>query len=247
MSGTPTNNENRTYNIVGRPITPRNLQNRLNSHLSSVRTRSSSRLSQGTMRSNIFEPLEMNQKKRLKFKMNRSDMNFVEIPLPKNNVDPITLKKFKNGTKAVEFGIRKKRYMTLNSFNNYIIPRKLENGTKVKKAASPFTRTIYNTQPKTPVNNMWIENLFTREKMTRNNIRFVKFKELPKNRNRMATIKQLEKEIIALQKSNTRPKILKSNTERQRIKKYNAAEKEEKKVQKKILNKKKSIEKLKNA
>jgi hypothetical protein len=219
MSGTPTNNENRIYNNVVR-------------------------------RSNLFEPLEMNQKKRIKFKMNRSDMKFVEIPLPKNDVDPITFKKFKNGTKAVEFGIRKKRYMSLNSFNNYIIPIKLGNGNTapiMKKASSSLTRTIYNTHPKTPVNNMWIENLFTREKMARANIRFVKFKELKKNSDRKETIKKLQNEIMALQKSNTRPKILKSNTVRQRTIKYKAAEKEEKKVQKKILNKKNAINKLKKA
>jgi len=198
-------------------------------------------------RSNLFEPLEMIQKKGRKVKINRSNMNFVEIPLPYDNVDPITLQRFKNGTEAVEFGIKKKRYMSLNSFINYIIPRTLENGTRIRKAASPHLRTIYNTHPNTDIKKMWIKNLFTRENMPRKNIRFVKFKELPKNRNRMATIKQIEKEIIALQKSNTRPKILKSNTVRQRTIKYKAAEKEEKKVQKKILNKKNAINKLKKA
>lgn len=231
MSGTPANNEN-----IGRPITPRNLQNRLNSHLSSIRTRNSSRLSQSTLRSNLFEPLEMIQKKGRKVKVNRSNMNFVEIPLPYDNVDPITLQRFKNGTEAVEFGIKKKRYMSLNSFINYIIPKTLENGTRIRKAASPHLRTIYNTHPNTDIKKMWIKNLFTRENMPRKNIRFVKFKELPKNRNRMATIKQIEKEIIALRKSITRPKNFKSHTE-----------KHIKKVKQQIENKKKSIEKLKNA
>ena len=84
--------------------TPENLQRRLRR----VVTQGRSRLGP---RHDLFEP----------GLISRSNMNFIETPLPSNsnnNVDPITHNKFKVGNEAVEYGTRKKRYMTLNSFKN---------------------------------------------------------------------------------------------------------------------------------
>jgi hypothetical protein len=135
-------------------------------------------------------------------------MNFIEVPLPSNsnnNVDPITHNKFKIGNEAVEYGIRKKRYMTLNSFKNYIKPRTLPNGTELRKSTVSRIRTIYNTPPNSN-SNMEVDNLFTREKLKRKNIRFVKFTEPSKVLGIKSAIKQLEKELNALRKTNTKPK-----------------------------------------
>ena len=75
--------------------TPENLQRRLRR----IVTQGRSRL--GERRHNLFEPDILK----------RSNMNFIEVPLPSNsnnNVDPITHNKFKIGNEAVEYGIRKK-------------------------------------------------------------------------------------------------------------------------------------------
>tara|TARA_B100001778_G_scaffold207244_1_gene171289 strand:+ start:204 stop:857 length:654 start_codon:yes stop_codon:yes gene_type:complete len=208
--------------------TPENLQRRLRR----VVTQGRSRLGP---RHDLFEPGL------------RSNMNFIETPLPSNsnnNVDPITHNKFKVGNEAVEYGTRKKRYMTLNSFKNYIKPRTLPNGTELRKSTVSRMRTIYNTPPNSN-SNMEVENLFTREKLKRKNIRFVRFTEPSKILGIKSAIKQLEKELNALRKTNTRPKILKTDTPRKRTTKYNNAVKESIKLEKKIENKKKAIKKLK--
>ena len=80
-------------------------------------------------------------------------------------------------------------------------------------------RTIYNTPPNSN-SNMEVENLFTREKLKRKNIRFVRFTEPSKILGIKSAIKQLEKELNALRKTNTRPKILKTDTPRKRTTKY---------------------------
>ena len=211
--------------------TPENLQRRLRR----VETQGRSRL--GPPRHDLFEP----------GLISRSNMNFIETPLPSNsnnNVDPITHNKFKVGNEAVEYGTRKKRYMTLNSFKNYIKPRTLPNGTELRKSTVSRMRTIYNTPPNSN-SNMEIENLFTREKLKRKNIRFVRFTEPSKILGIKSAIKQLEKELNALRKTNTRPKILKTDTPRKRTTKYNNAVKESIKLEKKIENKKKAIKNLK--
>ena len=210
--------------------TPENLQSRLRS----VVTRGRSRLGP---RHDLFEP----------GMLTRSNMNFIEVPLPSNsnnNVDPITHNKFKIGNEAVEYGIRKKRYMTLNSFKNYIKPRTLPNGTELRKSTVSRIRTIYNTPPNSN-SNMEVDNLFTREKLKRKNIRFVKFTEPSKVLGIKSAIKQLEKELNALRKTSTRPKILKTNTVQNRTKKYNNAVQKSLKLEKKIENKKKAIKNLK--
>ena len=210
--------------------TPENLQRRLRR----VATRGRSRLGP---RHNLFEPGILS----------RSNINFVEISLPSNSnnkVDFISGKNFKVGDEAVEYGTQKKKYMSLNSFKQYIKPHILPNGTRLRRAASPHMRTIYNTPPNSN-SNMEVDNLFTREKLKRKNIRFVKFTEPSKVLGIKSAIKQLEKELNALRKTSTRPKILKTNTSQNRTKKYKAANKVEEKLQRKIENKKKVIKNLK--
>jgi len=90
-----------------------------------------------------------------------------------------------------------------------------------------------------------LENTHTRERLKRRNIRFVRFTDPSKVKAIKATIKQLEKELIVLYKTNTRPKILKTNTSQNRTKKYKAANKVEEKLQNKIENIKKQIKNLK--
>lgn len=210
--------------------TPENLQRRLRR----IVTQGRSRLGP---RHDLFEP----------GMLTRSNMNFIEVPLPSNsnnNVDPITHNKFKVGNEAVEYGIRKKRYMTLNSFKNYIKPRTLPNGTELRKSTVSRIRTIYNTPPNSN-SNMEVDNLFTREKLKRKNIRFVKFTEPRKILAIKSAIKQLEKELNVLRKTSTRPNILKTNTVQNRTKKYNNAVQKSLKLEKKIENKKKAIKNLK--
>ena len=209
--------------------TPENLQRRLRR----VATRGRSRLGP---RHNLFEPGILS----------RSNINFVEISLPSNSnnkVDFISGKNFKVGDEAVEYGTQKKKYMSLASFKQYIKPHILPNGTRLRRAASPHMRTIYNTPPNS--NNNMLENTHTRERLKRRNIRFVKFTDSSKVKAIKSTIKQLEKELIVLRKTNTRPKILKTNTSQNRTKKYKAANKVEEKLQRKIENKKKVIKNLK--
>jgi len=214
--------------------TPENLARRLRR----VLIRGRSRLGP---RHNLFEPGIIPTRNWIK-----SNMNFVEIPLPSNSnnkVDFISGNTFKVGDEAVEYGKQKKKYMSLNSFNQYIKPRNLPNGTRLRRAASPHMRTIYNTPPNS--NSNMLENTHTREQLKRTNIRFVKFTDPSKVKAIKATIKQLEKELNALRKTNTRPKILKTDTPQKRTTKYNNAVKESIKLEKKIENKKKAIKNLK--
>lgn len=214
--------------------TPENLARRLRR----VLIRGRSRLGP---RHNLFEPGIIPTRNWIK-----SNMNFVEIPLPSNSnnkVDFISGNTFKVGDEAVEYGKQKKKYMSLNSFNQYIKPRILPNGTRLRRASSPHMRTIYNTPPNS--NNNMFENTHTREQLKRTNIRFVRFTDPSKVKAIKATIKQLEKELIVLYKTNTRPKILKTNTSQNRTKKYKAANKVEEKLQNKIENIKKQIKNLK--
>tara|TARA_Y100000389_G_C17198980_1_gene382658 strand:+ start:60 stop:641 length:582 start_codon:yes stop_codon:yes gene_type:complete len=171
--------------------TPENLQRRLRR----IVTQGRSRL--GERRHNLFEPDILK----------RSNMNFVEVSLPSNSnnrEDFITGKNFKVGDEAVEYGKQKKKYMSLKSFKEYIKPRTLENGTNLRRASSPHLRTIYNTPPTS--NNNMLENTHTREFLKRRNIRFVKFTEPRKILAIKSTIKQLEKELNVLRKTNTQPK-----------------------------------------
>lgn len=221
--------------------TPENLARRLRR----VATQGRSRLGP---RHNLFEPGIIPSRNWIK-----SNMNFVEIPLPSNSnnkVDFISGNTFKVGDEAVEYGKQKKKYMSLKSFNQYIKPRNLPNGTRLRRASSPHMRTIYNTPPNS--NNNMLENTHTRERLKRRHIRFVIFTDPRQVTDIKSTIKQLkkelivlEKELIVLRKTNTRPKILNTNTAQNRTKKYNAANKVEEKLQKKIKNKEKQIKNLK--
>ena len=214
--------------------TPENLARRLRR----IATQGRSRLGP---RHNLFEPGIIPSRNWIK-----SNMNFVEIPLPSNSnnkVDFISGNTFKVGDEAVEYGKQKKKYMSLKSFNQYIKPRNLPNGTRLRRASSPHMRTIYNTPPNS--NNNMLENTHTRERLKRRHIRFVIFTDPRQVTDIKSTIKQLEKELIVLRKTNTRPNILKTNTAQKRTEKYNAATKTEEKLQKKIKNKEKQIKNLK--
>ena len=164
MSQTPEN----TGNMTTYPIRHMNVIRHLLNFLRRSENRQPTRFSpqrQGR-RHEIFEPDSGN------YKYIIPDKDFIRIPLTKEvNVDPITYEKFNIGNKALEFGIRKKRYMSLKSLVNYI-------QTEYSETFQPKSkRTSVKNIQKVPINSnkTMLKNVITRELLKRKDIRFVKF------------------------------------------------------------------------
>ncbi len=164
MSQTPENTGNMTTYSIPHP----NLMRRLLTFTRRSENRQPTRFSpqRQSRRHEIFEPDSGN------YKYIIPDKDFVRIPLTKEvNVDPITYEKFNIGNKALEFGIRKKRYMSLKSLVNYIQTEYSETfQPKSKRTSVKNIQKVHINSNKT-----MLKNVITRELLKRKDIRFVKF------------------------------------------------------------------------